>query len=62
MLQRGPSAWQSLQNGVDQSNMGLAGARNAASNAASNQDRKTGDPNALLSELVKVTRQGLLGS
>ena len=33
-----------------------------ASNAASNQDRKTGDPNALLSELVKVTRQGLLGS
>jgi hypothetical protein len=62
MLQRGPSAWQSLQNGVDQSSMGLAGARNAASNAASNQDRKTSDPNAVLTELLKVTRQGLLGS
>jgi hypothetical protein len=62
MLQRGPSAWQSLQNGVDQGSMGLAGARNAASTAAANQDRKTGDPTSILSELLKVTQRGLLGS
>ena len=64
MLQRGPSAFSSLQNGVSQLDMGLAGQRGATATASRNadrQDRKPADPTSILSALLDVTKKGLLG-